>query len=119
MSGILHHMRTWILRFRKADRADFLLLRRGIKRVETRAATPRYAKIAAGDAVQVRCGDEQTTKRVREVRRFRSIGALLRAIPHRDIMPRAASSADVRRAYAGYGNAEKIRRHGILAFILT
>jgi ASC-1-like (ASCH) protein len=110
-------MRTWILRLRATDTALFEDIRAGRKRVETRAATPRYQPVALGDTLVFVCGSRRCKKRITRVQRFKSIAALVKAIPFRLIMPSARSLAEVKEIYAGYsGYAEKIQTFGIVAW---
>lgn len=112
-------MKTWTLRFRAVDKDNFEELHSGAKSVETRAATVKYEPIQEGDALTFVCGKASFTKRIREKRHFKSIGAMVKEIPFKKIMPSVASVAEMRRAYASYpGYAEKIKKSGLFAFKL-
>ncbi|HUZ92459.1 MAG TPA: ASCH domain-containing protein [Candidatus Paceibacterota bacterium] len=108
--------KIWTLRFRASDRNDFDNIKNGIKSVETRAATERYRAIKKGDLLRIVCGNARIEKKVKRVRRFASIEAMLRAIPRITIMPETVSVAEMRKAYYGYpGYKEKIKKFGIIA----
>lgn len=110
-------MKTWILRFRARDRDNFNEIKRGLKTIETRAATPRYTKIRAGDRLVFVCGKARLTKKVKRAKRFRTIGEMLRAINYKKIMPSVQSVEEVRKVYYGYhGYKEKIKKFGVVAF---
>jgi len=110
-------MRTWMLRFRAGDMQDFEQVRAGLKRVETRAATPKYQAVQQGDTLLFVCGTKRLKKRVSRVTRFKSIPAMVKAIPMRSIMPSVHSVQEMRKAYHGYpGYDAKIRRHGLVAW---
>lgn len=112
--------RTITLRISKGNRDTFLAIRRGTKRVETRAATPRYRCIRAGDMIRFICGRESFTRCARAVRHFRSIGALLGRYRPRDINPWVRTARELRERYARFPKyPEKIRRYGLMAIELT
>jgi ASC-1-like (ASCH) protein len=113
-------MKTWTLRFRAVDMANFEELQKGLKTVETRAATAKYRAIEKGDTLRIVCGKKELKKRIARVRVFRSIPAMLTKIPMKKVMPSVRSVGEMRKAYYGYpGYKEKIRRHGIIAFDLA
>jgi len=112
-------MRTWILRFRTKDLKNFEEVRSGEKRIETRAATPRYQKVEKGDSLIFMCGTKRLTKKVTRVTRFKSVDGMLRMVPMRAIMPSVASTKEMKRTYAGYsGYEDKIKKFGIVAWHL-
>lgn len=108
------------LRFRAAHRDIFNAIRRGRKRVETRAATAKYRGIGVGDTLSFVCGRDTFEKLVRSVRVFRTIAALLKRYSAMQIHPSAKSAKELRAAYYGFPNyREKIRKHGIIAWELA
>ncbi len=113
-------MTNWQFEFRAADVQNFRDLQSGIKKIETRAATPKYRKIAIGDTVTIKCGGESFTKTVRTVHHWDSIDAMVREIPFTDIMPHVASVDEMKQVYASYPNyTEKIREYGLLGFMFS
>ena len=109
--------RKWVLRFRAADKKDFLEIKNGLKVVETRAATPKYQAIKKGDTLVIVCGRSRLEKEVKRVRVFRSIGAMTKMVPFRRIMPSVKSVAELRQAYYRYpGYREKLKEFGVVAF---
>ncbi|MEK9152290.1 MAG: hypothetical protein AAB692_02895 [Patescibacteria group bacterium] len=108
-----------VFRFREENRDIFEMIRSGKKRIETRAASPKYIDIQAGDQAVLVCGPDRFLKRIRAVRHFRTVAAMLKVYGVRKISPRIASAAALHKVYAGFpGYKEKIRAHGILAFEL-
>ena len=115
----LSNMKTWTLRFRAIDRDDFNELKRGLKVVETRAGTERYRSIKAGDLLVFVCGKEKLKKKVKRARHFKTIAAMLRAIPLKKIIPSVSSPKEMSRIYYGYsGYKAKIKKFGIVAMEL-
>jgi ASC-1-like (ASCH) protein len=112
-------MKHYTLRFRKADEEIYLALRRGIKKVETRAATARYRNIEKGDKVTFVCGAERFERRVKQASHFKDVDAMLLRYPIRHIMPRVKTRKRMKEQYAAFpGYAEKIRLFGIVALEL-
>lgn len=113
-------MKTWTLRFRAVDRDNFNEVRRGTKSVETRAATVKYEPIKEGDTIRFVCGKAAFTKRVVKKYHFKTVAAMTKKIPIKKIMPSVATVAQMRKRYARYpGYEEKIRKHGLFAFVLA
>ncbi len=111
--------RIWTFRFRTADEDNFNEVKRGLKIVETRANTERYRNIKMGDFLVLVCGKERLKKKVKRVRRFKTIAAMLCAIPSKKIMPSVSSPKEMRRIYYGYpGYKEKSKKFGLVAMEL-
>jgi len=112
-------MKTVFLRFRIVDRKNFDAIKRGLKKIETRAGSPRYQGIEKGYVLTIACGKERIARRVVNARRFKSVDALMRAVPFRDIMPWAPTKAAAREAWYGYpGYEERLKKFGIVAWNL-
>ena len=112
-------MKTYTLRFRAIDKKNFDELKKGLKSVETRAATVRYNAVQKGDVLVIVCGKARIEKKIKRVRHFASIAALTKAIPYKKINPSARSIAEVVKMYYGYpGYKEKIKKFGIVAMEL-
>ena len=108
-----------ILRFRKTDKKNFLELKNGSKTIETRAASPMYQNIEAGDILRITCGNDVQRKKVMNVRHFRSVDSMLKKISFKKIMPSLSSAAEVKKAYFSYPNyREKLVKYGILVLEL-
>lgn len=75
------------LRFRAVNRDTFRAIRMGTKKVETRAATVKYADIRAGDLITFVCGREKFERRVKRATLFKTIAAMLRKYKVADIAP--------------------------------
>ena len=112
--------KKYILRFNQSN-ADsvysFGALRRGAKRIETRAATEKYRRIRAGDTLVFVCGENKFERRVKKTSLFRSINAMLRKYRVKDIMPDRFLKKELENAYNSYtGYKDKIKRFGLVAF---
>lgn len=107
------------LRIRTADRQVFDDLQSGRKTIETRAATPKYQKLVAGDTLTFVCREERLVMTVKETLHWKSVESMARAIGWQKVMPHASSLKEVKETYASYpGYTEKIREHGIAGFRL-
>jgi ASC-1-like (ASCH) protein len=107
------------VRFRAVDVKSFNLIKKGIKTIETRAATKKYRNLKAGDTLVVVCGKRRIEKKIRKVRYFKSIGSMLRAVPYKKVNPLFTSVAAAEKIYFGYpGYRGKIKKFGLLALYL-
>jgi len=112
-------MKVITLRFRAEDKADFNLIKKRVKTVETRAATERYKNIKVGDLLRIVCGREAIVRRVKRTGYFKSIASMLHAIPGRKINPKFTSIAAAENMYYGYsGYREKIKKFGLVALYI-
>ncbi|MFH1193271.1 MAG: hypothetical protein V1656_03065 [Candidatus Jorgensenbacteria bacterium] len=106
-------------RFRAVDRDIWEAIKRGAKKVETRAATPRYQKIAVGDRVALVCGKSRFIRHVRKVHHFRSVAALTKKYKLSAINPNCKTLKELNAMYLSFpGYKEKLKRYGIVAFEL-
>lgn len=114
--------KQYVLRFSRSNPDSvfsFKALRVGSKKIETRAATPKYRRINIGDKLIFRCGDEKFEKRVSRVKVFKNINEMLRVHRVKDIMPNRASKKELVDAYHSFlGYKEKITKHGLVAWEL-
>lgn len=112
-------MKTYKIKFRVIDKDNFNDIKEGRKVFETRAATVKYKNMAVGDKLEISCGKNKVIKTITKVRYFRSIDAMLKAIPLKKIMPDVASIAQAKKRWYGYPNyKEKIKENGIVALLL-
>jgi ASC-1-like (ASCH) protein len=113
-------MKSYTLPISARFRPTFNALRDGEKKVETRAATKRYADIAKGDTLVFSCGkSKKFSKKVTKVEKFRSIGALYRKYKPHHIDPSWKTEAEGRKAWASFPNyTEKIKEYGLIAVTL-
>jgi ASC-1-like (ASCH) protein len=110
-------MKKFILKFDVINKADFLAVKDGLKVVETRAASPKYREVKKGDVLVIVCGKQRLEKRVKRVRIFSSIGAMVKVIPRNKIGPSLKSMAELRQMYYSYPNyREKLKKYGVIAF---
>ena len=111
--------KTIQLRFRAANRDIFEAIRKGRKKVETRAATARHRDIKAGDILRFVCGKDSFKKKAKKAQIFKSIPSLLQKYRANEINPIVNSHAELQRMYYSYPNyREKIKQFGIIAIEL-
>lgn len=107
------------MRFRAVDKARFDEIRSGLKSVETRAATIKYEPIEAGDSIKFICRKDSFTKHIAGKHHFKTIAAMVKKVPLKKIMPDIKTLAEMKKRYTAYpGYTEKIKKHGLFAFVL-
>lgn len=112
-------MKTHTLVFRASDKVEFDTIVDGRKTIETRAATPKYQKIQAGDILRIKCGDEQIEKKVKKIEQFKSIEKLLSKVALKYVMPLAKNDDEAKNVWYSFsGYREKIEKFGLLAFYI-
>ncbi len=112
-------MKNYTLKFRAVDRINFERIKNGRKAIETRAGSDRYLQVAAGDKLTITCGKQRITKTVKRAHHFKTIGALLKTLPLKKIMPDVQSEAEARKRWNSYpGYKDKIKERGIIAWEL-
>jgi len=108
------------LRFRAVNRDIFEAIKKGKKKIETRAATKKYRNIKTGDRVRLVCGDNKFEKKIGEVKIFRTIAAMLRKYKVKEITPNLNSEKELRELYSGFpGYREKIKKFGLITIELV
>ena len=91
----------------------------GKKKVETRAATPKYREIKVGDKIILVCGSQKIKKEIIKVELFKTIGALLKKYKPEEINPKTHSAKEARAMWYSFpGYEEKIKRFGLVAWRL-
>lgn len=109
-----------ILRFRKINLKTFEQIKKGIKKIETRAAGPKYEHIKSGEILVFSCGGKKFEKKIKNLTKFRSLKGLFKKYPIEYIMPDCKNFKEAVEVYYKYpGYKERIRKYGILAFELT
>lgn len=107
------------LRFRAINRDIFDAIKSGKKKVETRAATERYRNIKIGDTVKLICGKNSFEMKVKKVKIFKTIIAILRDYKIKQINPNVESEKELRKMYYSFtGYRDKIRKYGLIAIEL-
>jgi ASC-1-like (ASCH) protein len=110
-------MKTYTLKFKAVDVDNFNEIRDGIKTIETRAGSPAYQDITKGDKLVIVCGKKKLTKTVTKVHKFKSLGALLKKLPLKRIMPQVKSASEARKIWNSYtGYKERLKKYGIIAW---
>lgn len=113
-------MKSHVLIFRATDMDKFMAIKDGLKTIETRAATPRYARIAEGDLLTFKCADQYAEKRVDHVNMYKSVKELVDAEDIAHIFPGVSTLEEAEATYHGFpGYKEKIAESGLVAFHLT
>jgi len=108
--------KRYTVSIRAKDLPIFESLKKGTKKVETRASTKRYQHITAGDIFEFRFGNKRLRKVVKEVRYFKSMASLLRYSKPYQIDPRITTKKELEKLYGSFpGYTEKIKNNGIVA----
>lgn len=108
-----------LIRFRTVDKHIFEDIRRGKKKIETRAASERYKKVVSGDTLIFRCGDKKLERKVKEVKFFKTPAGLFGHFSFKLIRPDLKTEKEAIEAYNSFpGYREKIKKFGIVAFKL-
>lgn len=108
--------KTHVLRFRAVDRNIFNAIRNGKKKIETRAATPRYRNIKVGDVLVFRCGKTHFRKTALRVNVYKTIESLARKYKPKEINPAVSTIEELRKTYFSFsGYREKIKKYGLIA----
>ncbi len=113
-------MKTHRIVLRETDRELFDQIKSGQKSIETRAATPRYIKIEAGDELKFVCGNDEIIKSVMAVAHYDTVESIFHSADWNKVMPGVDSLDDAKRIYYSFPQyEEKIDLHGLRAFYLT
>jgi ASC-1-like (ASCH) protein len=105
---------------RAVDRRVFEALRDGTKKVETRAGSPRYQHVAAGDTAIFDCGEDRITKKIVAVRQFPDVHALVDHYGVQAITPWLETEQEQTQMYHSFpGHRERIARYGLIAMELA
>lgn len=119
MNKVKHMVKKIILRFRESDRAIFEAVCNHKKKVETRAATSKFAEIKAGDSIILICGKDRLEKQVKKAKIFKTISAMLKEYSFKDINPLIDSVEELEKMYNSFpGYREKIKKFGLIALEL-
>lgn len=104
---------------RETDRRVFDALRDGSKKLETRAGSPRYQRVAAGDTAVFDCGKDRITRKIVAVRHFPDIHSLIVHYGVKTITPWFDTEEEQVKMYHGFpGYSERIAKYGIIAMEL-
>ena len=111
--------RTHRLRFAVKNKETWDFIKAGKKKVETRAGTIKYIKVQKGDTLLLCCGKNTIEKKVKNVKKFKTVSALIKVYNPGIINPGAKTLKEMEAMYYSYpGYKEKIKEFGILAFEL-
>ncbi len=107
------------VKFRAVDRDGFEAIRSGFKPIETRAASPKYRNVVAGDSLVITCVKDKFTKRVKSVRHFPSLDSMFAELEIKKIDPFSSTVEEAKRRYDSFpGYKQKLAEFGIIAFEL-
>jgi len=108
-----------ILIFNQKNKYIFEAIRSGKKKIETRAGSPMYIGIKAEDMITFVCGKDRFRKKVKRVRKFKSISALHKVYTPQEINPRIRTIAESEKMYHSFpGYRERLKKYDLLAFEL-
>ncbi len=108
-----------ILKINSKDRYIIDAIISGEKKIETRAATPKYREIKMGEKIILVCGSKKIKKEVIKVELFKTIGALLKKYKPEEINPKTHSAQEARAMWYSFpGYKEKIKEFGLVAWHL-
>ncbi len=111
--------KTHILRFRAVDKDIFTAIKSGNKKIETRAASPKFLNMKAGDNIILVCGKERLEKKIKNVRKFSSVKDLLKIYKAQEINPKTTNLEELEKMYYSFpGYREKIKEYGLIALEL-
>jgi ASC-1-like (ASCH) protein len=108
------------LRFRAVDRDIFEAVKNGTKKVETRAASPKFFGIKAGEIIILKCGQEKIEKKVKKAEIFKGPKELLLKYELSLLGPGLCSKEDLEKMYHSFpGYDQKIKKYGLIALELS
>lgn len=111
--------KTIQLRVREMDRDIFDAIRTGIKKVDTRAASPKFINVKTGDILKIVCGKDYFEKIVKKVTIFKTVEDLLESYKVEDINPSMRTAEELKQMYYSFpGYKEKIEQYGLIAMEL-
>lgn len=102
--------------FRETNRDIFEAILDGTKKVETRAASPKYQNFKIGDKITLVCGSDKVEKEIKSVNYFKSIDEMLKNYEVSDINPYCKTENELREVYLSFPNyEEKLKEYGLVA----
>lgn len=96
----------------------FSYIRQGIKPVEGRKKTHRYAKIRAGDRINFMNGKEHFLVDVIEVREYPTIEKYLEDVTLEKALPGVKTTKEALDIYYAWSTEENIRQYGFLGIFV-
>lgn len=106
-----------ILRFVQTNRHIFNAIKDRKKTIETRAATVKYKNLKKGDVLELVCGSERFSRKIKRVRHFKTIVAMLKICSIQKINPFIVTKKELEERYRSFpGYAEKIKKFGLMTF---
>ena len=112
-------MKEHRLAMRKQDKPFFEAIKKDLKKVETRAASPLYLKIKEGDILVFSCSGKKLKKKAKKIYYFKTIDKLLKRFAFKEIMPFASSKDEAIKIWHAFPKyKERLAKYGIIAFLL-
>lgn len=113
-------MKKYTLPCRQIDRNIYDSIKNGQKKIETRAAGPKYENIKDGDIIVFKCGQDSFERIVKNVRKFKSVDKMLEVYKFKDINPSVKTVKELKAMYNSFpGYKERIKKYGIITFKLA
>lgn len=107
------------LNFSEINRDIFEAVRDGRKKIETRAATPKFVGIKTGDNIELICGKDSFVKQVKKAEIFKTIPQMLNKYKVEEINPQVKLIKELEEMYLSFPDyEEKIKKYGLIAFEL-
>ena len=101
------------------NRDIFEAIGSGEKKVDTRAASPKFINIKSGDVLKIVCGKDYFERVAKKVTIFKTIEELLENYKVEDINPSMKTVDELNQMYYSFpGYREKIEQYGIIAIEL-
>lgn len=111
--------RKHTLRFRIVNYDIFEAIKTGKKKIETRAGSPKYFDIKAGDTLVFVCGKNKFEKKIKGVKKFNDIKSLHKVYKPQEINPKTRTPEESEKMYFSFpGYKEKIKKYGLVALEL-
>ena len=112
-------MGSKIIKFRAVNKDIFRAIAQGKKKIETRAATPKYRGIKVGDILVLVCGKGKIEKEVAKVEFFKTISSILKKYKPEKINPKIHTKKETTEMWYSFpGYKEKIKKFGLVAWRL-
>ncbi len=112
-------LKEYIMPIRKQDKFFFDAIKKGLKKIETRAGSPAYLKIKERDLLIFSCSGKRIKKQIKKIYYFKTLDDLLGQYDFKEIMPLASSREEsIKIWYSFPGYKERLKKYGIIAFIL-
>jgi ASC-1-like (ASCH) protein len=90
----------------------FSKIRAGIKRIEGRKYSPKYAALKPGDLLEFYCNDQSFISKVIEVKVYNTLEEYLETEGYENALPEVGSLLDAIALYLQYNSREELNNAG-------